>query len=182
MERTNVTATGLVNIGLVSGLEYANLEFVRRFVRAIDKMRFSLVLTADVIACNVAEREALGIGIRTKWAKWQGRPWRIIPFCPHLVLLYDGGNRTPLGDIAGFAVRNFPQTRIFLFGPDGPIANGIDFLLNTHATVQTERRGYGGDYNTGSGGPDQPAGGTRATLRDSGARGGPRRIPDPALV
>ena len=133
----------MVNIGLVSGLEYADLDFVRRMVRAIDEKRFALILTADVVACKVAEREALTRNVRCRWVKWRCRPWKIIPFCPQLVLLYDGGNLEPLSDLAHFALRNAPETRFSVFGPEGPIQNGIDFLVQPRATVQLKRRGWG---------------------------------------
>jgi hypothetical protein len=147
MERANVTTSRLVNVGLVSGLEYANLDFVRRFVRSIDQSRFSLVLTADVVACKVAEREALGRNVTTRWVKWRCRPWKLVPFCAHLVMLYDGGNLDPLSDLATFAAKNAPNTGVSLFGPEGPIQNGIDFLDRARVTVSLPRReGWGARY------------------------------------
>ncbi len=138
-----------INVGLVSGLEFGNIDFVRRLVRGIDPKRFNLVLTADVLACRVAESEALSLRLCCKWVKWRCRPWRLVPHCPNMVLLYDGGNYPPLAGLVQFAMRNAPQTRFAIFGSDGPLANGLDFLTGTNVTVHSEKRGYfRGDYHS----------------------------------
>ena len=183
MERSNITATGRLNVGLVSGLEFGDLDFVRRLVRGIDTERFNLVLTADVVACRVAETEAETQKLSFKWLKWKCRPWKLVPFCPNMVLLYDGGNFQPLSDLVTFARRYQPKTRFAVFGPDGPLPNGVDFLDRARATVQLEKRGYG-DY----GGPTSPAHrvtrGIGTEIRDTGAgrRLEPRGVPCEAVV
>lgn len=134
------------NLGLVSGLEYANLDFVRRFVRAIPAERYTLILTAVCVPCRVAEQEAQRVGLDHHWFKWRCSPWLIVPKCSALTLLYDGSNFTPLSKLATFARRYNPETDMCVFGPDGPIQNGVDFLLGKDATVTMARRGYG-DYS-----------------------------------
>lgn len=146
MERTHLAAPRVkYSIALVSGLEYANLDFVRRLVRSLNPKKYSLVLTAVCVPCRVAEEEADRYGIEHLRMKWQCYPGRLVPRCQALVMLYDGGNYAPLSYLASFAKRYAPKTSISVFGPEGPIQNGVDFLVCNGATVTGEGRRYG-DY------------------------------------
>lgn len=145
MEHTLVTARGRIRIGLLAGMDFANLRFVRGFVRSLSPERYTLILTSRNAACTVAAEISLKTGLPVERLT-RCKPHHLVPSCQVLVLLYDGVNQSTLLDFGNYAIKHAPLTQIHVFGPEGPIENGIAFLRRSRATF---RRGYGGFGNDG---------------------------------
>lgn len=134
-------------VAILAGMDFVNMVFVRGLVRSLHADRHILVLTSANAACTVAAETAVKYRIRTERIS-RCKPHHIIPKCKVLLLLYDGVNHGTLLDFANYAMRHAPDCTIRVFGPGGPIENGIDFLRRSRATF---RRGYGGFGNDGVG-------------------------------
>lgn len=134
-------------VAIVAGMDFANLTFVRGLVRSLNADRHILVLTSANAACTVAAETAEKCRIRVERLS-RCKPHQILPRCKVLLLLYDGANHSTLCDFAVYAERHAPDCTVRVFGPGGPIKDGIAFLRASRATF---RRGYGGFGNDGVG-------------------------------